>query len=81
MASKAYLSSNSTGKPPHGFIRGVVFATTSHLKGKCHSISFNLQWNAERTLGSQFANNLCVVLLVKIFFLFYLDQVFRPSRP
>lgn len=79
---KAYLSSNSAGEPPHGFIRGVVFATTPHLKGKCHSISFNLQWNKKRTLGSQFANNLCVVLLVKIYiFFFYLDQVFRPSRP
>lgn len=38
-----YLSSDSAGEPPHGFIGGVVFTSTPHLKGKRHSVSFNLQ--------------------------------------
>lgn len=38
-----YLSSDSAGEPPHGFIGGVVFTSTPHLKGKRHSVSFNLK--------------------------------------
>lgn len=46
-----YLSSNSAREPPHGFIRGVVLTSTPHLKGKCHSVSFNLQQGTEKKVA------------------------------
>lgn len=42
-APTLYLSSDSAGEAPHGFIGGVVFTSTPHLKGKRHSVSFNLK--------------------------------------
>lgn len=43
--STFYLSSDGAGEPPHGFIGSVVFTSASHLKGKRHSVSFNLKHN------------------------------------
>lgn len=48
-----YLSSDSAGEPPHGFIRGIMFTSTSHLKRKCHCVSFNLKQNTEQNVALQ----------------------------
>lgn len=60
-SAKAYLSSDGAGEAPHGLIGGVVLATAPHLKGKGHSVSFNLQQDAEGTLGCGVT---CVVVVL-----------------
>lgn len=38
-----YLCSDSAGKAPHGFVRGVVLPPTPHLKGERDRVSFHLR--------------------------------------
>ena len=81
--STFYLSSDSAGEPPHGFIRGVVFTSTPHLKRKGHSVSFHLKQGTENSIALKDCCVFCVFLLCMFAqnsFL-YLDEVFGPSCP
>ncbi len=77
--SHTYLSSDSAGKPPHGFVRGVVLTSTPHLKGKRHSVSFNLKCDTEKNIALQCC--LCSLWMFVQNSFFYLDKVFGPSCP
>ena len=75
-----YLSSDSAGEPPHGFIGGIVFTSASHLKGKRHGVSFNLQQDTKECSSCVFTCVHCVHCVCTNSF-FYLDKVFGPSCP
>lgn len=48
-AATFYLSSDSAGEPPHGFVRSVVLTPTPHLKWKRHCVSFHLKQDTDKT--------------------------------
>lgn len=75
-----HLSSDSAGEPPHGFVGGVVFTSTPHLKGKGHRVSFNLQQGTKKGISTCLHVQYVQFMSVQTN-LFYLDQVFGPSCP